>query len=190
MTDEHFVEDISPLILRSPECLIGVPWDTKTDIWSLGLIIIQMLVGSVVFTGEASGTKYGCDGRGNDAPYDTGVHLKQMTTVLGPLAKSLLDRADKDRQWYLKSIFNDDGTIWGYEECNKLPLEDLFPFMHGQEKDDFLAFIRKMMQLDPKDRASAEDLLTEPWLQDVLLDSTQNAKADATPSAQSTSEIT
>lgn len=40
-------------------------------------------------------------------------------------------------------------------------------FSETLEEDDerlFLAFLRKMLTWDPKDRASAIDLLSDPWL--------------------------
>lgn len=37
--------------------------------------------------------------------------------------------------------------------------------LRGQEKAAFLVFLRRMLQWRPEDRASAHDLIRDPWLQ-------------------------
>ncbi|KAE9966880.1 hypothetical protein BLS_006763 [Venturia inaequalis] len=207
-THEHLYETISTPTMRSPEVLLGAPWDTKTDIWSLGILIFEMLSGFNAFDCVKNETQYRylteeeredldlerqqerdrrwrehqempqaddekiefrrCENR-----YDLGVHLNEIATMIEPFPQSLLGQVDytKENNWYLKSLFSNDGTIWGYDEYNRAPLEYHFPQMpEGQDKDNFLIFLWKMMRVDPKDRASAEELLQEPWLQDVVLD--------------------
>ena len=36
--------------------------------------------------------------------------------------------------------------------------------LEGAEKTQFLAFMRRMLQWRPEDRASAKDLMEDPWL--------------------------
>jgi serine/threonine protein kinase len=36
--------------------------------------------------------------------------------------------------------------------------------LEGEEKVKFLSFIRRMLQWRPEDRASASELLQDPWL--------------------------
>ena len=46
-------------------------------------------------------------------------------------------------------------------------LEEKEAVFEGQEKADFLAFVRKMLQWDPKERASPQELLHDRWLRDM-----------------------
>lgn len=87
-------------------------------------------------------------------------------------------------RWHLKSIFNDDGTVWGYDErkYDSAPLEDYFASMpEGEDKENFLQFLWKMMRVDPEDRSSAEELLKELWLQDIVLDGDDDAPPTPPP---------
>ncbi|KAJ3849425.1 kinase-like domain-containing protein [Lentinula lateritia] len=36
---------IQPEALRSPEVLLGCPWNTKADIWNLSCIVFELLTG-------------------------------------------------------------------------------------------------------------------------------------------------
>ncbi|KAJ3863802.1 MAG: kinase-like protein [Lentinula lateritia] len=40
---------IQPEALRSPEVLLGCPWNTKADIWNLGCIVFELLTGQRLF---------------------------------------------------------------------------------------------------------------------------------------------
>lgn len=45
-------------------------------------------------------------------------------------------------------------------------LEALEANLIGKEKVQFLNFMRKMLQWDPDQRSSAEELFQDPWLQE------------------------
>jgi serine/threonine protein kinase len=49
-------------------------------------------------------------------------------------------------------------------------LEDEEENLEGEEKAQFLAFIRKMLQWRPEDRLSAKELLGDPWLSALVKD--------------------
>ncbi|QDS72468.1 hypothetical protein FKW77_009814 [Venturia effusa] len=187
-TDNHFNDIISPPMYRSPECLIGAPWDTKTDIWMLGLILIRLAEGFEPFEGRSyeQQFEYGRFPRGEEligqakhlrTNYNFGAHLNEIATMIEPFPRSLLERANKKHKWFLDSIFSDDGTVWGYDFCDAPRLENFFTALEeGEDKQNFLGMIRKMMRVDPNDRSSAEELLMEPWLQDVALDRANDEK--------------
>ncbi|RDI80377.1 hypothetical protein Vi05172_g9552 [Venturia inaequalis] len=210
-TGRHLDHPISSQLMKSPESLLGVSWDSKTDIWSLGVLILEMLSGWKPFVGEHTQQQYRylteeerefqdadlaeerqrrwdehqempqADGAKqafveNESGYDFGMHLKEIATVIEPFPASLLERVkDKQMQWQLKSIFSEDGTVWGHEEepygAPLFRLEDFFASVPDcDDKEDLLNLLWKMMRVDPDDRYSAEELLEEPWLLDVVLD--------------------
>ena len=41
--NRHLYEVIQPFALRAPEVILGYPWDTPVDIWSLGCLVRQLL---------------------------------------------------------------------------------------------------------------------------------------------------
>lgn len=43
-------------------------------------------------------------------------------------------------------------------------MEEEVRWFEGEDKEPFLAFLRKMLQWRPEDRQTAKELLTDPWL--------------------------
>ncbi len=43
-------------------------------------------------------------------------------------------------------------------------LEDELTALEGEDKAEFLRFLRRMLKWDPSERASAAELLEDPWL--------------------------
>lgn len=53
---------------RSPEVLLGMPYDLAIDMWSLGCILVEMHTGEPLFSGsnEVNPSRIGQVGQGND----------------------------------------------------------------------------------------------------------------------------
>ncbi|KXJ89417.1 kinase-like domain-containing protein [Microdochium bolleyi] len=149
--DRHLNEWIQPQMLRSPEVILGAPWDHKVDIWNLGLIIWELAEGSLMFDGSWTA----------QAPYSSEAHLAQMQAILGDMPQSLLARS-KDRN----SFFGDDGHLRRPSTFPHMPLESICrnPAMTGSDKLLFLSLIADMIRLEPQARPDARDLLLHPWL--------------------------
>ncbi|KAH9948887.1 kinase-like domain-containing protein [Amylocystis lapponica] len=52
--DKRRTDKLQPVRLRAPEVVLGLPWDEKIDIWSVGCIAFEWLVGNPLF--RAQGT--------------------------------------------------------------------------------------------------------------------------------------
>lgn len=70
---------------RSPEVLLGVPYDLSIDMWSLGCILVEMHTGEPLFSG--------C----NEAD-----QMQKIIEVLGIPPKHLLDAGPKTRKFFDK----------------------------------------------------------------------------------------
>lgn len=46
--DKHLIEDIYTRISRPPEVILGADWDSKMDIWALGVLVSDTWYGSVL----------------------------------------------------------------------------------------------------------------------------------------------
>ena len=58
--DHHFTDSIQTRQYRSPETIIGAPYDTSADIWSVACLIFELLTGDYLFEPK-SGDKYSKD---------------------------------------------------------------------------------------------------------------------------------
>ncbi|QRV78159.1 Serine/threonine-protein kinase [Ceratobasidium sp. AG-Ba] len=155
----HFKDKVQPLALRAPEVILGHPWDTGVDIWSLGCLIIELLTGSALFAINPF-----LEGWTEDED-----HLAQMTDVLGvSFPVDMLNRS-RDRS----DSFKEDGTFihaamlrhpaWALQKI----LKDVdYCIIHSDEQEvaNADAFLRRCLQLRPEDRPTAKELLEDKWL--------------------------
>lgn len=156
-TDKQHINAVAPLKFKSPEMLIGVPWDQKTDIWTLGTQLVLLMTGRDAFWAEDC---KGC--------YSELQHLWEMELDFGSFPRSFLDRGHTG---FVNAHFNYGGEVWLQDDLVDLPpLDDRFTtFNDEDDKEDFINMLRHMMRIEPEKRSSAAELLKEPWLQDVVL---------------------
>lgn len=156
--DRHLTQMITPDTLRAPEVLINAPWSNKTELWTLGTMIVDLVTGREAF--------FALDSHGI---YNTTQHLHEITMNFGPFPPSLLSGANINWKEFVKCTFDWEGEVWCRPnlDSNIPAFEDWFTtFDDDEEKRKFIQMMRKMMQVDPDKRSSAEDLLNEAWLQD------------------------
>ncbi|KAK2802667.1 hypothetical protein FQN50_007275 [Emmonsiellopsis sp. PD_5] len=140
--------DIMPLEYRAPETLLYVGWSYPIDIWSVGLTAWDLLGSKLLFTA-----------RDEDGDLYDAAHLAQLIAALGPpppefLAKNPERRAD----------FWDDQGNW----LGLAPIPDgrTMEALDSRSKDkaEFLKFLRRALTWMPEERATAKELLEDPWL--------------------------
>ncbi|KAG9075813.1 hypothetical protein FRC06_009872, partial [Ceratobasidium sp. 370] len=95
----HFKEDVQPLALRAPEVVLGHAWNQSVDVWGLGCLGIELLVGFAVFAPNFFETH---------RPIDED-HLAQMTDVTGEQFTPVMLSSSQ----YRSKFFNEDGTLPG-----------------------------------------------------------------------------
>ncbi|POR37771.1 Serine/threonine protein kinase, putative [Tolypocladium paradoxum] len=144
---DYFTEEVMPDLYRAPEILLKIPWDEKIDIWNLGLMVWDMLEGKHLFTERLPSRE--------DSRF---AHMARIVNLLGPPPGDLLERSD-----VVDEYFDQNGKL---KEGTEMPtsLEQEEEVLSGQEKVDFLSFLRKMLQWRPEDRMSARQLMNDPWL--------------------------
>jgi serine/threonine-protein kinase SRPK3 len=152
-TTKHLSELIQPITLRSPEVLIGAPWDWTTDWWNLGAVILEVFRGIQMFTGMEN----------QNSPYVVQNHLKEIVDFFGPFPRSLLDQGASD---IVREMFSKDGTIKDSEPLQRPGLlSDVYLDGLPQEtREEFVAFLHALMKIDPKERLPTMDLLMQPWI--------------------------
>ncbi|PIL32639.1 hypothetical protein GSI_05343 [Ganoderma sinense ZZ0214-1] len=149
-----YTDLIQPDVYRAPEVILAIPWDEKVDIWSVGVLIWDMFEGTHMF--KTAG--------GPENKYRTVNHLAHMVSLLGPPPVDFLKRTEVD--WIPWKYFDKQGEgNWiGKASVPEDSLEQLEENLEGEDKAQFLAFVRKMVTWKPEDRCSIEELLKDPWL--------------------------
>ncbi|KAJ8081028.1 hypothetical protein PM082_017868 [Marasmius tenuissimus] len=143
--------DIQPYQYRAPEVIFDIPWDEKVDIWSVGVMIWDLLGNGNLFNTRG----------GPKNEQDNIYHIAHMIALLGPPPKEFLDRTKGDR---VNGWFDESGNWRGAAGVPKGSLEDVVTRFEGEEKVLFLKFVRRMLKWRPEERNSAKELLEDPWL--------------------------
>ncbi|KAF5277903.1 hypothetical protein FQA39_LY06055 [Lamprigera yunnana] len=82
---QRIYQYIQSRFYRSPEVLLGIPYDLAIDMWSLGCILVEMHTGEPLFSGA------------NEVD-----QMNKIVEVLGMPPKPLLDKASKARKFFDK----------------------------------------------------------------------------------------
>ncbi|KAK4232764.1 kinase-like domain-containing protein [Achaetomium macrosporum] len=92
--DHKYAREGAPIgaaIWRSPEALFKRPWDTKTDIWSFGTLLISLIYGGHFNIFDPPGVQFKFD----DPEYEFEV-LKRQVQFFGPFPAKHVEIADND----------------------------------------------------------------------------------------------
>ncbi|XP_017892867.1 serine/threonine-protein kinase minibrain isoform X2 [Ceratina calcarata] len=82
---QRIYQYIQSRFYRSPEVLLGIPYDLAIDMWSLGCILVEMHTGEPLFSGS------------NEVD-----QINKIVEVLGMPPKHILDQAHKARKYFDK----------------------------------------------------------------------------------------
>ncbi|SJK98279.1 uncharacterized protein ARMOST_01542 [Armillaria ostoyae] len=150
-------EEISPLSLRPPEIIVGGSWDEKVDIWTFGCLIFELVTGDALFK-YVPCPKFGLD-EPNFMLYQmicyTGEDFGSQQLLVSPLAGQFFDSTCNLKANPPILDFPFDLSIKRLkviEEADVLPIA---------------ALMRRCLRLDPAQRASAAELLSDPWFDGV-----------------------
>ncbi|KAK4323961.1 hypothetical protein Pmani_005378 [Petrolisthes manimaculis] len=151
---QRIYQYIQSRFYRSPEVLLGIPYNMAIDMWSLGCILVEMHTGEPLFSGA------------NEVD-----QMNKIVEVLGMPPKHILDMATKARRYFDKLP---DGTYIlkkakdgkKYKPPLSRKLRDIIGVEsggpggrrlneQGHSVSDYLKFedlIKKMLDYDPKTR--------------------------------------
>ncbi|UKZ83811.1 hypothetical protein TrVFT333_011624 [Trichoderma virens FT-333] len=166
---------------RAPEVLLGCPWSYSVDIWSLGLLMWNLLEDVSLFDRPA----------GEDGEYNAHVHPAQMIALLGEPPEELIKRERLFREHRLdRPVLNSRGEefrnmneFWGgpfFDDNGQIlrkdivkeskKLADTVTELDGDEKEIFLDFASGMLHWLPEKRKTAKELLQHPFFYSLYKD--------------------
>ncbi|KAI2285697.1 hypothetical protein LOZ02_000856 [Ophidiomyces ophidiicola] len=144
-----------PDLYRAPEILLKLPWGFPVDLWSIGVMTLELLEGRNLF-GPIDYT---------NQQYVLPLALAQYISYLGPPPLAMIQKSP-----LFTTFFDETGTWISEPSIPKASFEDFVTTIPpGDEKKMFLRFIRRMLTWDPEVRATSFEIFNDDWLMDNTL---------------------
>ncbi|PWY89543.1 STE/STE20 protein kinase [Aspergillus sclerotioniger CBS 115572] len=141
---------IGAAMWSSPEVLMETPWNTATDIWSFGTVLISLIYRGDFNLFRPRTVPYGHE------EYNLEV-LKRQFSYFGPFPGKYQEIASPETVLAILYLMHE------------IPQSQTTPFIRTTEKEISLRdknFISKIMMLDWRDRPTAQELLEDGWFQE------------------------
>ncbi|RNF03793.1 putative protein kinase [Trypanosoma conorhini] len=154
---------------RAPEIIIGLDFNTRTDLWSVGCMVFELITGEFLMDPKRR-TK-------NERMMDV-EHLAMMMQLLGPVPEEIIRlRTQRDPKRppprYIHRYFNESGRFIYADKYRLYPrrhldreLEAFLPTAEAQRAADFI--MRCLSSYDPAWRPSVHDMFAHEWLSEVM----------------------
>ncbi|XP_047327187.1 uncharacterized protein LOC124930862 isoform X2 [Impatiens glandulifera] len=144
---DHLCSYVQSRSYRAPEVILGVPYDKKIDIWSLGCILAELCTGNVLFQ--------------NDSP---ATLLSRVIGIIGSIDQEMLATGKDTSKFFTKNHMlyerNQESNRLEYLIPKKSSLRHRLPM--GDQ--GFIDFVSHLLEINPKKRPSALEALKHPWL--------------------------
>ncbi|KAK7105364.1 hypothetical protein V1264_016756 [Littorina saxatilis] len=182
---QRIYQYIQSRFYRSPEVLLGIPYDLAIDMWSLGCILVEMHTGEPLFAGSNE--------------FD---QMMKIVEVLGVPPRHILDQAQKTRKYF--DLMPDGSYAPKKPRDNKKykppcsrKLHDIIGAENGgpggrrsgeagHTVADYLKFkdlILRMLDFDPKTRISPYYALQHNFFKKTTDESTNTSNSTSTSPA-------
>lgn len=131
--------------------MLGIPFTTAIDMWSLACILIELYIGIPIFPGESESEQ-----------------LSLLMEVIGLPEMHILDVSSRRA-----NFFEEDSNQLAYDVEDSQgnlrvpgskPLEEII----GDESHSFIDFIKKILVWDPTQRMQPLEALEHPWILEGL----------------------
>ncbi|EKM54810.1 uncharacterized protein PHACADRAFT_258927 [Phanerochaete carnosa HHB-10118-sp] len=146
------VQQFSAYSLRAPEVILQCDIGPGIDIWAIGCVVFEMLVGRWLFHPIAGDEDWTLE---DD-------HLAKMMELTGEQFSARMLARSRLREQY----FDDQGNLLRVEELYPVAIEDAmanYKILPQEEVGPAANFVRHCCRLDPEDRPTAETLVNHPW---------------------------
>lgn len=154
---------------RAPEVILGLPYDTQVDVWSLGCMLVELFTGYPVFAGR-----------------DENDQMAIIVERLGMPPRHMLDDGKKTEKFFDRDPITGEWLLkTGLSREPKLvvpgskPVKEFVEHYTGggsgkrkrassghtvAEYEIFLSLSSTMLRYDPEDRITAEQALSDPFV--------------------------
>ncbi|KAL3655418.1 hypothetical protein CASFOL_001204 [Castilleja foliolosa] len=145
---DHLCSYVQSRSYRAPEVILGLPYDKKIDIWSLGCILAELCTGNVLFQ--------------NDSP---ATLLARVIGIIGPIEQEMLAKGRDVFKYFTKNhmLYERNQETNGLEYL--IPKKSSLRHRLPMGDQGFIDFVGHLLEINPKKRPSASEALKHPWLQ-------------------------
>ncbi|GMH36499.1 hypothetical protein BSKO_04367 [Bryopsis sp. KO-2023] len=152
---------------RAPEVILGLAYDQKIDIWSLGCVLAELASGHVLLQSNS-----------------LAALLARVESCRGPIPREMVMEGSSSHKFFTNS-----GRILRETQSHEYEILVPTPVSLGEcipgADAGFLKFLSVLLTVDPHERASAAEALAHPWLQHDYGNNHPN-KAGENPNKSST----
>jgi dual specificity tyrosine-phosphorylation-regulated kinase 2/3/4 len=134
---------------RSPEVILGCNLTIASDIWSLGILLFELMTGDILFNPKT----YISWNINRDED-----HLGQINELLGPIPKWMKNGKRG------KKFFNKFGEFRHINQLLSSSLEGLLKNKYFIKDKLFIDLINKMLIIDPLKRITINECINHKWL--------------------------
>lgn len=147
--DNHFTYLVQPRALRAPEVILGMDWDEKIEVWSIGCLIFELTMSKPLFN-----PRWKLEERKITAPES---YILQIIEMFGEIPKDM-----QESRKFAKLYFDDAGKL----KCNATIVPVSLEAIVGRRVSDplFVPFHGTLSKIRPSDRSSPSAALLHPWL--------------------------
>ncbi|KAJ9512538.1 hypothetical protein QJQ45_018951 [Haematococcus lacustris] len=133
---------------RAPEVILGLPYDHKVDVWSLGCILAELSSGLVLFQNDSLASL-----------------LARLEGILGPVPEWMLRKGRYASRFYTRrgQLYERNAATERYEIL--LPKRTSLRHRAPDADEGLLSFMAYLLHIDPNKRPTASEALQHPWLQ-------------------------
>ncbi|KAG0579836.1 hypothetical protein M758_4G128500 [Ceratodon purpureus] len=143
--NEKIYTYIQSRFYRSPEVILGLPYDTMIDIWSLGCILAELFTGHPLFPGEDEVEQLAC-----------------IMEMLGPPPESILENATRKNMFF--DVENNPRNVKNSRGKSRLPGSRDLGFAIGCKDMLFVSFLESCLRWDKNRRLTPKELMQHPWM--------------------------
>jgi serine/threonine protein kinase len=101
---DHLCSYVQSRSYRAPEVILGLPYNQKIDMWSLGCILAELCSGNVLFQNDSLATL-----------------LARVVGILGPIDPALLAKGKDTHKFFTKNhMLYERNQVHNYITCHNL----------------------------------------------------------------------